>query len=125
MYIRLLIVILAWGFLAEGVHAQARRRYQPSRPIVSPYLNLLPSGSRNRPNYQLLVRPQIQQRTINRETSRLIANQGERIVALQQRASSLPIPQMTPATFRGAGGYFRGSALYYPRYQPPQMMSRR
>jgi hypothetical protein len=42
-------------------------RYQPSRPTVSPYLNLFRNGNSAAMNYQTLVRPQINQENTNQQ----------------------------------------------------------
>lgn len=56
-----LIALLAGVVLAAqvvSVQAQVQRRYQPSRPTVSPYLNLFRPNNNIIPNYQSLVRPE-------------------------------------------------------------------
>ncbi len=52
------------------------------RPTVSPYLNLLrPSGIGQVPNYQTIVRPELEQRRLNQQ-------QGAEIQQLQREAAS-------------------------------------
>src|SRR4029079_6348897 len=54
-----LLVVVAVSLLADQAFAQA---YTPSRPAVSPYLNLLNTNRFGISNYQTLVRPLIEQR---------------------------------------------------------------
>lgn len=69
-----LIVVLA---LAAASEAQAQARYQPSRPTVSPYMNLFRGNVGPLPNYYSLVRPQINQLAFDRDVA---------TVQLQQKA---------------------------------------
>ncbi|HJQ81921.1 MAG TPA: hypothetical protein VJ828_18290 [Lacipirellulaceae bacterium] len=83
-----LVACLQVLFTAPASMAQVRR-YEPSRPTVSPYLNLFRNdGFDNRaiPNYQALVRPLQQQYQTNQEQKRLLLQQNR---ALQQLNSNV------------------------------------
>lgn len=102
----------------ETVHAQGRG-YRPSgraayrgtltRPPVSPYLNLLRNDARAFPNYQTLVRPQIEQRN-------LTLQQGFELQQMQQEMqygsylgpqTQLP-PTGNPAGFMIFSHFYQG-----------------
>src|SRR3954463_2763482 len=77
---------LLLGSSAGGV-VQAQS-YQPSKPTVSPYLNLFQNGrngqfKRALPNYQALVRPQLQQQQINQTQQQLLQEQNSSLQQLQ------------------------------------------
>lgn len=85
-------------------------------PTVSPYLNLLrPQGGVAIPNYQALVRPQLQQQQINQQ-------QGRQLQQLQRRTYQGPSSQSSagaPIAIRSTGhttGFMNYSA-YYPQLQ--------
>ena len=61
------VVFVLASFAAREGHCQQARRYQPSRPTVSPYLNLFRSNTGPLPNYYSLVRPQLNQQTFNQQ----------------------------------------------------------
>ncbi len=58
---------------------QIMRNATTNRPTVSPYLNLLrPQGANSIPNYQSLVRPEMQQNRLNAQQNSALKNlQGE------------------------------------------------
>jgi hypothetical protein len=68
------ILVLAASAAADS-YGQQVRRYQPSRPTVSPYLNLFRNNTGPLPNYYSLVRPQLQQDSFNRQ--QMILNQQQ------------------------------------------------
>jgi hypothetical protein len=78
-------------------------RYQPSRPTVSPYINLFRNDRGPLPNYHLYVRPVLQQQSIN-------AQQGQ---AVQQLEQGLRQTQATPLGPTGIGGGYRNFSHYY------------
>ena len=89
-----------------------------NRPTVSPYLNLLrPQGGVAIPNYQALVRPQLQQQQINQQ-------QGRQLQQLQRRTYQGPSSQSSagaPIAIRSTGhttGFMNYSA-YFPQLQAP------
>ena len=121
---RFVLCLVVIGVVASRADAQ-RRRFQPARPTLSPYLNLLPFDDPSRPNYQLLVQPQFRQREINQETARLLSYQSQKISELTEKSQELEIPATgTHSVFR-APGRFRQHSHYYPRHRPPGAASRR
>lgn len=74
----------SFGGQQFGYLPSANRRNIYSKPTVSPYLNLLRGGSEftGVPNYQTLVRPEMQQGAINRQ-------QANQINRLQQQETTL------------------------------------
>jgi hypothetical protein len=67
---------------SEPAEAQARR-YRPSRPTVSPYLNLLRPDVGPLPNYHALVRPQLEQQITNKEIAAALEANSKRLQFLQ------------------------------------------
>ncbi len=102
------------------------RRYEPSRPTVSPYLQLFRDGrDRNRalPNYYAYVRPLQQQQQVNQTQQRLLQQQSQTIGQLQTTVQDLQFrqaegPLVAPtgkgswfgrpgaATFRNTSGFY-------------------
>jgi hypothetical protein len=86
------------AFPVEGTAQQRQRqrstRYTPSRPTVSPYLNLFnPAGAT--PSYQAYVRPEFQQQDVNRIV-------GRELTKLDRRTQ--PTTGENGRRTRGAGG---------------------
>lgn len=106
----LFAVMAGLAFLAGEAAAQSPRgiapysgRYQPSRPTVSPYINLFRDQRGPIPNYHLYVRPILQQESIN-------AQYG---AAVQQLEQGLRQTQTTPLGPTGIGAGFRNFSHYY------------
>ena len=78
----LIVTIGILGFAAEPSSAQVRR-YQPSRPTTSSYLNLTRFNPTATPNYYSLVRPSQQQRAFNQQEQALRGQQAGAILQLQ------------------------------------------
>jgi len=68
------------------------RHYQPPRPTISPYANLMGSNQGVLPNYYSLVRPQLQQQATNQQQQSLIRQNVSSIQELSRRA-----PDVAPA----------------------------
>ena len=66
------------------------RRYEPSRPTVSPYLNLFRQNDVNPflPNYYSFVRPLQQQYQVNQQQQLLLQQQGQEIGQVQSNLES-------------------------------------
>jgi hypothetical protein len=78
------------------------QRYQPSRPTVSPYLNLFRNNSGPLPNYYSLVRPQLYQQSYNEQQQYQQTQQAAALNALQTQVQQ----QQAPVTQTGkASGY--------------------
>lgn len=115
--------MLAMISQAERVHGQVRR-YQPARPTVTPYLNLLRTNTSGLPNYYSLVRPQLNQLEFNQQQRALEATQARTLSQLRT-----DVQQALTPTGKGAGfmtvdrsGRFLNSAPYFP---PPPAIQRR
>jgi hypothetical protein len=69
---------------ATASYAQVKR-YEPSRPTVSPYLNLFREDELNPflPNYHSLVRPLQQQYRVNQQQQQLLRQQSQAIGQLR------------------------------------------
>jgi hypothetical protein len=83
---------IALAMTSEGF-AQGARRYQPSRPTVSPYLNLYRNNVGPLPNYYSLVRPQLNQQTLN---DRVLAQQAQQSATLGVLQSQSAQSTVTP-----------------------------
>lgn len=87
-----LAVVGSWLVYCQGGVAQVRR-YQPSSPTVSPYLDLTRPNFGGVSNYYSLVRPQQQQRAFNLEEQALRRHQSQTLGRLQNdflRTTTLP-----------------------------------
>lgn len=81
------------------------------RPTVSPYLNLFRPGSAGLPNYQTLVRPELQQLRTNSVQQSEISQLRSQVNADQQQAQRRGIPQT------GHESRFRYYSHFYSRKQ--------
>ena len=101
------IAVGAWFGIAAACNAQQVRRYEPSRPTVSPYLNLFRNQTGVIPNYQSLVRPLLQQNVINQQQRQINAQGGAAIGQLQSGLTELQ-QQALPTTMTptGKSGWF-------------------
>jgi len=91
-----LSAVLAGTFwLAEAAtsHAQYQRRYEPSRPTVSPYLNLFRFNNSVIPNYQSLVRPEQQAQRFKQQQQQFDRQQTQ---ALDQLRANVRVLQQPP-----------------------------
>ena len=78
--------MLAGLYLAGATSASfAQQRYTPSRPTVSPYLDLFRPRVRGGqlPNYYTFVRPQLRQSQINQSNQQVLQQQSQAIQQLQ------------------------------------------
>jgi hypothetical protein len=102
------------------------RRYEPSRPTVSPYINLFREDLRSPlPNYYTFVRPLQQQYQINQTQQRMLMNQNQAIGQLQSNVQDIERRQiqgpLVAPTGKGSwfsqGGRsrFRNTSTYYSR----------
>lgn len=100
------------GFaLAQGPGAVAPpARYQPARPTLSPYLNLLRRDAGPVPNYYSLVRPQLnqidlnqRQRVLNQQQQAQISSNARNITELKESTAA---PTGTASVYRSYGHYY-------------------
>lgn len=97
-------VLLLVGLVAPTVClAQSVPRYQPSRPTISPYINLLRNNNSAVPNYYSFVRPMQQQMAFNQEQLQFQVRQNAAIRELQ--AGQLTSPGQGPVT--GTSSWFQ------------------
>ena len=80
-----MFLILTAGILGFAINSSSAqvRRYQPSRPTTSSYLNLTRFNPTPTPNYYSLVRPAQQQRAFNQQERALRSQQAGAILQLQ------------------------------------------
>ena len=92
-------------------------RYTLNRPTVSPYLNLLRRSADNSslPNYQTLVRPQLEQRQQSQQRDIAIQRLQSRVTNMQGRAAIQAQQQgrRNPFITGHASGFMR-YLHYYP-----------
>jgi hypothetical protein len=118
------VIVLA--FLAVPASAQTNQRpprqssrYTPSKPTVSPYMNLFRNDTDNVPNYQTLVRPQIQQQAVNQQVARNLDRQQVAVQSLQQEVLHQRQPSIRST---GTGATTNNYSHYFPT---PQTKGRR
>ena len=120
---------VVWGLLAWGLvlvvstgqaSAQRPQRFQPARPTVSPYLNLLRQNNSGVPNYYTLVRPELQQLQVNQQQQALLLKQNSQIQQLQtnllRTQTEGPISG-SPSWFQtpGTRSTFQNTSQFYSR----------
>jgi hypothetical protein len=118
------VLVVLGGLFPPGEAAWGQNRgrtYQPTRPTTSPYLNLLRTDSGPLPNYQSLVRPQLEQQEFNRRASRDIAYNLRQITTLeaaQQAPLRIGEAQVRPT---GVFGQFQFYSHYFPSPAPARV----
>lgn len=90
--------------------AQDYPRYTPSRPTLSPYLNLTTPNRGVLPNYFSLVRPLQTQRSIDTRLTAAAQAQARTIRNLSQLTAAPPASQGT-----GTASVYRQYSHFYPR----------
>lgn len=80
-------ILAANASTALGQYQQ--RRYQPSRPTVSPYLNLFRFNDSVIPNYQSLVQPEQEALRFRQEQTRFDKQQQQQLGQLQENVRVL------------------------------------
>jgi hypothetical protein len=96
------IVLLALA--AADARGQGMRRYQPSRPTVSPYMNLFRGNVGPLPNYFSLVRPQINQQAVNQQVLSQQVQQSASINFLQSQAGQQTVTPTGKSSWFGTYG---------------------
>ena len=111
---------------AECSAQQPVRRFRPNTPTVSPYLNLLRNDNAGGvPNYYSLVRPQLnqlslnqQQRAFNQQQLSFDAKQTYEVGSLSEQVQPLVTPTGKAAQFMTPGrAGFQNSSRYFPQQQ--------
>lgn len=121
----LLIACLCLTAFASESYAQQARRYRPSSPTISPYLNLLRNDNvGGLPNYYSLVRPQLQQQSFNQQQRAFNAQQlsfeAQQAAALGSLSNQVQ-PLVTPTgkasgfMTQGGGASFQNTSRYFPQ----------
>jgi hypothetical protein len=104
-----LLAGFAIGFFFLGATASKAqvRRYQPSRPTVSPYLNLFRERTGVVPNYYTLVRPFQDQYHVNQLQQQYMRQQNQVIQQLQSDVYGLQRNPASPVVApTGKGSWF-------------------
>jgi hypothetical protein len=112
--------VIALAMLASPAAAQVPgARYQPTRPTVSPYLNLLRPDDAILPDYYTFVRPQQQAETFRGQQS--LINRQQQSLLLQQQseidlATGTGAFRSRPAQVRSTGtaSGFMNTSHYFP-----------
>ena len=126
LHCRLSLVAVLLVLHAASASLAQVRRYEPSRPTVSPYLQLFRDDVRNQPlpNYYAYVRPLQQQYQVNQTQQRLLQQQSRTIGQLQTNMQSLERRQIEGPLVAptGKGSWFLTTPRYYPRSRvgPPR-----
>jgi hypothetical protein len=113
------VLALAAAMLALAAvpsYGQQLRRYQPSSPTISPYMNLLRTNVGPLPNYYSLVRPQLNQLEFNRQQ---VATQAQQAASLrllekegQKSQAATPTGKGSWFMTSGRAGYMNTSRFY-------------
>lgn len=124
-FFAVLIAGMWFTSFASEASAQQARRYRPSSPTISPYLNLLRNDNvGGLPNYYSLVRPQLQQQTFNQQQRAFNAQQlsfeAQQAAALGSLSNQVQ-PLVTPTgkasgfMTQGRGASFQNTSRYFPQ----------
>lgn len=116
--------LLGWLAFLGAAHGQGFRTYEPTKPTVSPYLNLLRTNFGPLPNYQSLVRPQLRQQSFNQSASRAIEYNLRQVATLErsvppQRQGRIRV-RSAPMRPTGVAGQFQYFSHYFPIRQTPR-----
>lgn len=103
--------MLTVSAVAQGPAVGPPARYQPSRPTISPYLNLLRRDAGPIPNYYTLVRPQLNQIDINQRQRVTNQQQQGQISANARNITEL---KESGAAATGTASVYRNFGHYYP-----------
>ena len=116
--IRKTLVCIGLGIsLAAGSpesNGQDIPRYSPSRPTISPYLNLLRNDSGSLPNYYSLVRPQLFQQSFDNRILRENRAQERDVQRLSELTSAETAGQTGSGSTFGDLSHFGDRSHYYP-----------
>ena len=105
------VLLAACGALLIARPAEAQGTYRPSRPTISPWLNLYNRNPGPLGNYFTYVRPQMETREALQQQDTRIRQQGAGIQTLGQQVTSLE--QQGPTAPTGTGAGFMNYSHYY------------
>ena len=108
----LLILCTTCGLLASPRPALAQAQYRPSRPTLSPWLNLYDREPGPLGNYLSRVRPQMQLRSTLHQYDARLRFQGSALASLGGEVAGLTERDSIRATGTGSG--FMDYSHYYP-----------
>lgn len=112
------LMVLSLALAASQVDAQGPAampppsRYEPARPTISPYLNLLRRDAGPIPNYYSLVRPQLNQIEINQRQQ---VNNRLQQTQIQDNSRNITNVSKSIAGPTGTASVYRSYGHYYPR----------
>jgi len=110
-----LVFAAAQDVQAQGAKSSQKysRRYQPSKPTLSPYLNYFRLNTGVLPNYQQFVRPQIQlQKTLQQQQAQIRAGRQTLTQLGNKVEERFRNPVVSPT---GHGATFMNFSHYYPK----------
>ena len=104
-----ILTVLGLGVVLFGPNCNGQQipRYQPERPTVSPYLNLLRNDTGPLPSYHGLVRPLVNQAAVNQRSAQEARSLGLAVQSLQSVNS-------TTVSGTGTGSVFGNRSHFYP-----------
>ena len=118
------LILGIWGsVVGKATGQELPRRYQPSRPTISPYLNLFRPNFGAIPNYYAFVRPQLDQQAINLQQGQAINSNTQSIARVADKAKQPLAPQGVPT---GTASQFMTLSHFYPPHStaPPRAKAR-
>jgi hypothetical protein len=92
------------GFTPHHQSQSQVPRYTPSSPTTSPYLNLLNRGGGPATNYYGLVRPQLQQQSVNTTQAQETQSHEQEIKTIREQQEGFSQPTIKPT---GTAGWFQ------------------
>ncbi len=101
-----------YGQSHAGHHSTTQvPRYTPQTPTTSPYLNLLNRNGSAATNYFGLVRPLLNQKSINEAQSQTASNQEQQIKNVKDQQEAFEQPKVKPT---GTAGWFKTEGTTSP-----------
>ncbi|MDZ4820461.1 MAG: hypothetical protein SGJ20_15955 [Planctomycetota bacterium] len=105
------------GLLAAEVNAQIPS-YRPSRPVVSPYINLLQRGGGPLPNYFTYVRPILDQNIVNQQQQTAIMQNQRTMQQMEGQVLRMQESNARPTGAAGPAG-FMNHTQFFSNYSRP------
>jgi len=107
-------ILLSWAIPAAHAANRPTRPFENEgarRPAVSPYMNLVNNAQSGATNYQSLVRPQIEQSSVNSRQRAAITQLGRQAATNRPQSSSQGNRQLRST---GHTTHFNDTSRFYP-----------
>jgi hypothetical protein len=122
------VALLLCGIARSGSAQQARvtPRYAPTKPTVSPYLNLLRNDAGALPNYYSLVRPQLNQARFNERAATELNKQAVEIELTRDEFSQIEVTPTGKASWffnKSEKSGFRNTSHFFGQWEQRRLQA--